>query len=521
MIGNKYRKYYHIIKKDKECFESILDKIKCCTSIEKKLELADIALNYAVSYNTGYYVSAVIEKVYTDYAKTIHIDLQEIGYQENSFLHVLTEGYQTGGHTRVIERWIENAPAEQKHSVVIVKPNVSPLEELKKLTQQKNGEFIKYDNNWSIKEKALKLRRLGMHYQYIILHTHMNDSTATIAFGTEEFTRPVLFYNHASHLFWIGKSITDLHIDLKKKDIVTEEYKNIKNKFNLGIPTKNLEFKTINKKEFRKQFGFPVDKKIIITAGSDTKYRPIGNDGFIDVLLNLVDDNTYVYAIGAEKNSTLWKNAYKASNGHIIALGCIDFSHDYLKYIGIADLYLDSYPMNGWTATIDAVTMNVPVLSLESILQQLDYLTATNSCCYTKKEIIEKARIVLTNQNYAENLNSELKKSLIQQHSKEAWDNKISKLLELTPNKHKVLDLSNDTDGNYINDLAVINNLHITNNETFMFNKKDIDIYLKYGMIYKYRGIRHVFDILSLKKHGIKTKIVKLFGIEIYKRTRG
>lgn len=521
MIGSKYKKYYPIIERDKENFEFLLEKINRSTSMEEKLGLADIASTYATSYNTGYYTSSVIEKVYTDYAKTINIDISNIQFKENSFLHVLTEGYNTGGHTRVVERWIENAPSDQMHSVVILRPNDAKLEDLNKFAKEKNGECIYYDNSWSIKEKALKLRQLGMYYQYVILHTHMDDPTATIAFGTDEFTRPVLFYNHASHLFWLGKSITDLHIDLKEKDIVTEEYKDIKKKFNLGIPTKSLDFNTIDKAEFRKQFDFPIDKKIIISAGSNAKYKPICNDNFVDVLLKLVDDNTYIYVIGAEKNSKLWKNAYKKSNGHIVALGYIDFDHDYLKYIGMADLYLDSYPMNGWTATIDAVTMNVPVLSLESTLPQLDYLTATESCCYSKEEIIEKAKKLLKDQSYAEKLNNDLKNSLIQNQSKEAWCNKINYLLEIAPKKHKVLDLSNENDKNFINDLAVMNNLHAKKNEPFMFNKKDINNYLKYGMIYKYQGIKHIFDILSLKKHGIKTKIIKLFGIEIYKHTRG
>lgn len=521
MIGSKYKKYYPIIERDKENFEFLLEKINRSTSMEEKLGLADMATNYAISYNTGYYTSSLIEKVYTDYAKTINIDISNIQFKENSFLHVLTEGYNTGGHTRVVERWIENAPSEEKHSVVILRPDISILEELKKLTQLKNGDFIKYDNNWTVKEKTIKLRQLGMKYQYIILHTHMEDPIATIAFGTDEFTRPVLFYNHASHLFWLGKSITDLHLDLKEKDVVTEEYKNIKNKFNLGIPTKCLKFNTLDKLEIRKELGFPIDKKIIITAGSNYKYQPICNDSFIDVLLELADDNTYIYVIGAQKNNTIWKNAHKKSNGHIVALGNIAFNHDYLKYIGMADLYLDSYPMNGWTATIDAVTMNVPVLSLESVLPQLDYLTATESCCYSKEEIIEKAKKLLKDQSYAEKLNNDLKNSLIQNQSKEAWCNKINYLLEIAPKKHKVLDLSNENDKNFINDLAVMNNLHAKKNEPFMFNKKDINNYLKYGMIYKYQGIKHIFDILSLKKHGIKTKIIKLFGIEIYKHTRG
>ena len=228
MIGYKYKKYYSTIKKDKEVFEFLLENIKNSTSMEEKLGLADIASSYAVSYNTGYYTSSVIENVYIDYAKNINVDISNIQFKENSFLHVLTEGYNTGGHTRVVERWIQNAPSDQMHSVVVLRPNDAKLEDLNKYTKEKNGEFIYYDNSWSLEEKALKLRQLGMHYQYIILHTHMDDPTATIAFGTEEFTRPILFYNHASHLFWLGKGITDLHLDLKEKDEVTEEYKILK-----------------------------------------------------------------------------------------------------------------------------------------------------------------------------------------------------------------------------------------------------------------------------------------------------
>ena len=93
---------------------------------------------------------------------------------------------------------------------------------------------------------------------------------------------------------------------MQAKPLKTFQYKNIKKKFALGIPTKLLDFKTINKTELRRQLGFPIDQKIIITAGSDIKYKPICGDSFIDVLLELVDDNTYIYAIGVKKNSKEW-----------------------------------------------------------------------------------------------------------------------------------------------------------------------------------------------------------------------
>ena len=44
-----------------------------------------------------------------------------------------------------------------------------------------------------------------------------------LAFGVEEFKRPVLLYNHASHMAWLGKSIADLVLDIEKDDDVDIE----------------------------------------------------------------------------------------------------------------------------------------------------------------------------------------------------------------------------------------------------------------------------------------------------------
>lgn len=66
-----------------------------------------------------------------------------------------------------------------------------------------------------------------MGYEYIILHTHMEDAIAVVAFGTEDFMHPILFYNHTSYLFWIGKSITDLLLDLFKSDKITKKKGNL------------------------------------------------------------------------------------------------------------------------------------------------------------------------------------------------------------------------------------------------------------------------------------------------------
>lgn len=275
-MANLYDKFYKKIQKYQKNFEYMLDTIDKTNSIELKLKLGEVALKYAVNSNTGYFTSSKLETLYTDYAKTIDIPDYNIEYKPNSFLHVLTMGYKTGGHTRVVERWIKNAPLNEFHNVVILN-KTDKFEVLEKNTKDKNGECFYFSNELSLKEKALKLRELAMHFEFIILHTHMEDPIATVAFGTEKFTRPVIFYNHADHLFWIGKSISDLTLDLIENAEITKERRNIDKTFYMGIPTDiHIKETTKSKDEYRKELGLPLNKRIIMSSGIINKFNPIG-----------------------------------------------------------------------------------------------------------------------------------------------------------------------------------------------------------------------------------------------------
>jgi hypothetical protein len=343
----------------------------------------------------------------------------------------------------------------------------------------------------------------------------MDDPTATVAFGTEKFTRPILFYNHASHMFWIGKKISDLLLDILENDEITIIKRKINNKFPLGIPMKNINFKTTNKLELRKKLNIPLDRKIIISAGSGFKYNPICKDNFIEIGKKLINENTYLYVIGANKKHKMWKTAFKETKGHIIPLGLINFNAGYLDYIGMADLYIDSYPTCGYTALIDAISLGVPVLSLETILPQLDYLTKSNAYCKTIEELIEKTNKILNNSTYAQNIVEETQKSLKENLSLNAWNNKIENLLKIAPNTHKLNILPEDDDCKIYDISVMCNILENKNfsNYTHILTKEE----LKYGLQTKIQGLPFLFIINTYKFDKTTTKIIKLFNIQILK----
>lgn len=388
-------------------------------------------------------------------------------------MHVLTRGFNAGGHTRVVERWIKNAPYYQKHSVVILSPlkNIK-LPILQNNILEKNGEFILFNENLNIFEKSSKLRTLGMHYEIIILHTHMNDSIPIVAFGTKEFKRPVLFYNHGAHLFWIGKSICDCLLELIEKDQTSILRRNIKNRFILGIPSEKINFQQltiIEKNNLRKKLNLPLDKKIIVTAGGENKYAKIGKEHLLPIIHKILNKKTILIVIGIEKNSQIW------TRKNIFPMGVIDFSEGFLDYLKIADLYLDSYPMSGGTALIDAINCGVPALSLKSTILQLDYFMKTSGFCLNKKDFISKAKRILNDYTYAQQILKEEQNSLSKHQSPDIWNEKINKLLEIIPKEHSVLDLQNENDIFLIDDLSVQDNViydsHFAQNPPFILKR--------------------------------------------------
>lgn len=450
----KYKDLYYKVRKNKKHFEKMLEKAEKCNNPTKKVELARQAVKYAVFNNGGYFTNSRLEKIFIDCAQNIDIENYNIKYKENSFLHVLTTGYNTGGHTRVVERWIKNAPNNQIHSVAILKPdkNYTSIDDI-----VVNGNVYRFSKK-DIIQNALRLRELSLNYKYIVLHVHMQDPTALIAYGTEKIQRPILFYNHASHLFWVGKNVSDVIMDIIKNDIVTKKYRRIENTYFLGIPTESVEIKKYNKIEKRQKLNLPLDKKIIISAGSAGKYKPIDGDNYIDAISQILDDDTICYFIGPSIKDAYWKKVYEKSNHRIVPLGYINFDDGFSDYLACADLYIDSYPFGGGTALIDAICTDIPVLSLKSYYSQLDYLIETSAYCQNKEEFMLKIKRILKDKNYSNQIKQELQYNLNRYQSLEAWNARIRNLIRNLDYSHKVGD-TNVEDFCKITDLAVADNI--------------------------------------------------------------
>lgn len=422
---------YKGILQNKDIFESYLLKIQLEKTFDKKIELAYKAILFANNSSTGYYSSDLIEDVFCELGQKNKIHLSK-KIKSNSVLHVATEVYATGGHSRILERWIDWSGDTENHSVVLTKNSQKEIPlKLKQALLQKKGHLITLEKGLSDIQKGLELRKIASEYEKVILHVHMDDVIPLIAFGTNDFQRPVFFFNHADHRFWLGNAISDCILNFRQFGLdITKEYRGAKNNFILPLPMDTKGYKKIyHSNELRKRLSLPQDKKIIFTAGSAGKYKPLLDFNFLTFINNILNKRNDVVFVAL--GPTYKKNQnWKCIDKNRLILPGLKPNLEFMEYLSCADLVIDSFPMSGGTALLDAVSMKKPILSLHCPTGQSDFIVQSSAYCQTMDELLQKTSELLDDAEKQKKNILEVASLLSKENSKSIWCMKKDKLYE-------------------------------------------------------------------------------------------
>lgn len=376
----------------------------------EKINLITELARFMSNNVTGKYSDFILEKELIDAGKKIKFS-RSIETIPNTVLHVMTAAGMTGGHTRVVNNWIE-FDRKRQHSVVFTTQKSSVPKFLKDAVDKSGGKIYYLTGN-NKQKQAENLLNISSSFEKVVLSIHMYDPIPIIAYSNKNWTTPIYFYNHAEFRFWLGVSIADLVFDVSTEDRKKSiKDRGIRNTRLLPIPIKSKEncsvqYKEKNITDVKAEYNLPRDAKIITSMAEDYKYTVVNGYDFPQFMIELIkkDPNIYTVIIGGNPKEKKWEKLIKTSRARV--LGRLDLD-EVNQILSFTDVYIDSFPLPSYTCSLEAIAKKIPVVGYDIKGYQLDALKSVK--CNNMIQLMDKTLLYLQNKelyNY-ENINKRI-----------------------------------------------------------------------------------------------------------------
>jgi hypothetical protein len=358
-------------------------------------------------------------------------------------LHVMTEAYRTGGHTRAVEGWIRNTADIAVHSLLTTTQQ-SPLPEGLASSIVSTGGWYRslavLSSN--LLHRSVLLRQISRNWaDVVVLHVHPSDALPIVAFGIEGGP-PVILFNHADHVFWLGTSVADVVADFRPLgQRLTLTRRGIGNSRILPIPILKVNSGS-SYESVRKQLGIKSDMTMLLTIGNSYKYTPFAGYDFVGTMVKILRRNpkATLVAIGP-RHYGRWAKASALVEGRIRAIGlqtCLE------PFYAGADIYLASFPFSGLTALLDAGARGVPVIGL--CIPEAPMLSGADDISLDKldthvsslEEYTALVERMIAEPTLRDQKGAQIKKHIKATHFPPGWNKFLDDLLQSLPTKHNV-----------------------------------------------------------------------------------
>jgi hypothetical protein len=280
-------------------------------------------------------------------------------------LHVLSQVYPTGGHTRWSDRIIR-ADRDRIHSIAIVNQGAAPIPAWLRRSVAESGGELHVSPAGSVLGGAVRLRRLAATADLVLANVHPHDVVSFIALADPRGRPPVAALNHADHTFWLGASAWDMLVNFRESgDLLARRRRGSlpSRSAILPLPLDPPE-RSSSRADAKRALGVRSDEIVLVSAGSAWKFDPLemrGEPTFPEVLTPIVarDPRLRLFVLGPV-NEGRWAEASRRTDGRMLALGT---RTDYALYTQAADIYLDPFPMGSGYSLLEPGSFGVPLLS--------------------------------------------------------------------------------------------------------------------------------------------------------------
>jgi hypothetical protein len=276
-------------------------------------------------------------------------------------LHVFTETYPVGGHTRAALRWMERDTERVPTALLLAQ--VAPLPDAVPETVERCGGQVLALPPGDLIARARGLRKVAAEHDLVVLHVGAQDVLPTLAFADPVGRPPTVLFDHASHTLWLGTGCSDVVAAVSEPDAANVRTRR-------GVPGERVAILPLPvdpsplpaRDEARHALGVDPGTPLVLTIVSDWRIRPVLEPSFTDLAAAVLDaaPDAHLLAVGPEPGPA-WHALAQRTGGRVRALGP---QADLGPYLAAADLYLDSWPACGGTTLLDVAAAKLPAISL-------------------------------------------------------------------------------------------------------------------------------------------------------------
>jgi hypothetical protein len=347
-----------------EVFRSLVERASNDTQQGKY----DIAAGYACGKHCGLFASPELEHVLLEIGrKAIPSDRdRDIATNRplNHVLHVATAVHSIGGHSRMLLRWIQQ-DAGHSHSLVLTQqvPYAIPPALRSAVLESGGRIYILNKQIGSLLAWAKQLRKIAVTADLVVLHIHNFDVIPILAFADKDRSQPLLFVDHADHLFWVGASISDVVISLRDSGMqLAQQRRGIElNRSKLLPIVLDPIHRTIDRPTAKRQLGIAADTIVLLSIARSLKYRTIDGLSFaaahVPLLTQYPQAILIVVGVGDRPD---WQAAIEQTQGRIRVVSETDATAIFYQ---AADIYVDSFPFVSNTSLLEAGSYVTPLVS--------------------------------------------------------------------------------------------------------------------------------------------------------------
>jgi hypothetical protein len=358
-----------VVAQNREHYELLVELVRRYEQqgdAERVLRAAMLAANYAWLAPVGLLSDLRLERAVVRAVRAAGSVTVDGDRRGGRVLHVLSEAYSIGGHTRLAWRWM--ARDERTSDLVLTNQQGPVPERLVESVRASGGELVDLRASAeSLLDRARALRQRMDRADVVVLHVHPYDVVALAAANLPGTRPPVVYENHADLSFWLGVAGADLLCDLRPDARGLDVgLRGVPGERITVLPMPVEAMQSSEGAALRRRLGIREDAVVALTVTADWKIAPSwGGRGMHHVVERVLHwcPQLCVVLVGVTPTPD-WARLSRRYPGRLHVVGAVP---DPGPYFDLADVYLESYPTRAGTTPLEAAVLGLPVVALADL----------------------------------------------------------------------------------------------------------------------------------------------------------